>query len=257
MLHKKISTLNFKFYSTRGVLSPRFSFAELYSYEHFDEIRQRSFYTLSFLFFTTTLVFSRIKIVVKILENSVSTIQFFQSSPDEYFLSTFIIAFSTGLIICIPFIFSQIIFFFRPALNINEKLTVNFLLISSIILFFIGIGFSYYILIPAALNFFIFYSADVLEPFLAFEEYYSFVAGLFLSTGVVFQLPIVQIILSLTHIINPKIMLSFWRTILLFSTILGAVLTPSADPITQLLLSLALFFLYFIGTITSIYLDKK
>ena len=255
MFNKKLRTLNFKFYSTQGIRYSNFSLAELYSYEHFAEIRQRIFYTLAFLLFATILTFSKIKIVVKILESSVSTIQFFQSSPDEYFFSTFIISFSTGLIICIPFIFSQIIFFFRPALSLNEKLTINFLLVSSIVLFFIGIFFSYFLLIPAALNFFIFYSSDVLEPFLSFEEYYNFVSGLFISTGLVFQLPIIQVILSLTNIINAKMMLSFWRPILLLSTILGALLTPSADPITQLLLSLALFLLYFLGILISMRLS--
>ena len=254
MFNKKIKPLNFKFYSTSGNPYSGFSLAELYSYEHFTEIRQRIFYILGFLLFTSILTFSKIKIVVKILERSISTIQFFQSSPDEYFFSTFLISFSTGLILCIPFIFSQIIFFLRPALSINEKVTINFLLIGSILLFFIGITFSYFILIPAALNFFIFYSSEVLEPFLSFEEYYNFVSGLFISTGLVFQLPIIQVILSLTKIINTKTMLGLWRPILLFSTILGALLTPSADPITQLLLSFALFLLYFLGIMISIYI---
>lgn len=254
MFNTKNRTLNFKFYSTYGTPYSGFSLAELYSYEHFAEIRQRIFYSLGFLFLTSILIFSKIKIVVKILESSISAIQFFQSSPDEYFFSTFIISFSTGVILCIPFVFSQIIFFLRPALSINEKGTINFLLGSSILLFFIGIIFSYFILIPAALNFFIFYSSDVLEPFLSFEEYYNFVSGLFISTGLVFQLPIIQVILSLTNIINTKMMLGLWRPILFLSTILGALLTPSADPITQLLLSFALFLLYFLGIIISKYL---
>ena len=119
MFNKKRSLLNFKFYSTTGSSYSPFSLTELYSYEHFAEIRHRLLYIGGFLIFVTILTFSKIKIVVKILEGSISNIQFFQSSPDEYFLSTFIISFSTSLILCIPFIFSQLIFFFRPALSIS------------------------------------------------------------------------------------------------------------------------------------------
>nr|YP_009455799.1 Sec-independent protein translocase component TatC [Dictyopteris divaricata]YP_010205304.1 Sec-independent protein translocase component TatC [Grateloupia livida]AQZ25016.1 Sec-independent protein translocase component TatC [Dictyopteris divaricata]UAV85873.1 Sec-independent protein translocase component TatC [Grateloupia livida] len=257
MVQKKTNQINFKFYSSKGFFSPIFSLTQLYSFEHFSEIRQRITYILIFLVLNTFLIFSKIKLVVKTLEKPVSTIQFFQSSPEEYFLSTFIISISMGFILSIPFIFGQILFFFRPALNFNEKKIINLLIFCSIILFFSGLSFSYFILIPAALNFFIFYSSEVLEPFLSFEEYYNFVASLFISTGLVFQLPIVQIIFSFANIINPTQMLNLWRPMILLSTILGAILTPSADPITQLLLSLALFLLYFLGTTTSIYLTKS
>nr|YP_011006178.1 Sec-independent periplasmic protein translocase [Dictyotopsis propagulifera]WAM63182.1 Sec-independent periplasmic protein translocase [Dictyotopsis propagulifera] len=249
--------LNFKFYSIKGIFSMPFALTELYSFEHFSEIKHRFLYSLSFIIFTTILIFSKIKIVVKIIKSSVSTIQFFQSSPDEYFVSTFFISFSTGFILSIPFILGQIIFFFRPALSFNEKKIIKLLVSNSIILFFSGLAFSYFVLIPAALNFFIFYSAEILEPFLSFEEYYSFVTSLFISTGLVFQLPVIQIILSITNFIEPKRMLSLWRPILLLSTILGAILTPSSDPITQILLATALLFLYFLGTSTSIYLTRN
>ncbi|CAM9584428.1 unnamed protein product [Ectocarpus fasciculatus] len=63
--------------------------------------------------------------------------------------------------------------------------------------------------------------------------------------------------LSVSRIIDPVEMLSCWRPMILLCTILGAILTPSADPITQLLLSSALFLLYFLGSITSINIIHK
>lgn len=248
--------LNFKFYSTRGINYSSFSLTELYSFEHASEIRHRTTYSLSFFFCSTIVIFSNIKFVVKILKNSVSMIQFFQSSPDEYFISTFIISISAGFILSIPFLLGQIIFFFRPALNFRETKIITILITCSILLFFTGLIFSYFILIPAALNFFIFYSSEVLEPFLSFEEYYNFVASLFITTGLVFQLPVIQIILSLLNLINPIKLLNLWRPVLVISTILSAILTPSSDPITQILLSCALFLLYFMGTLVAISLTK-
>ncbi|CAM9245478.1 unnamed protein product, partial [Ectocarpus sp. 4 AP-2014] len=81
------------------------------------------------------------------------------------------------------------------------------------------------------------YGSDVVEPLWSFTQYFSFVSTLFVSAGLVFQVPIIQIMLSVSRIIDPVEMLSCWRPMILLCTILGAILTPSADPITQLLLS--------------------
>lgn len=250
--------LKFKFYSAKSKDTTSYrSSTELYFNEHFDELRQRLFFILGFLSLITLFTFSNVKLIVKILESPVTNIQFFQLSPGEYFVSTLVISFYAGVIFSTPLLLSQTLFFFRPALTKNEKNIVILILISSIFLFILGLIFSYFLLIPAALNFFIFYGSEVIEPFWSFTQYFNFVSTLFFSTGLVFQVPIVQVILSLSRLIDPKKMLDYWRPMILFSTILGAILTPSADPITQLLLAGALFFLYFLGSITSINLIKK
>lgn len=255
-MNKEYPNLNFKFSSIRIIQETPLSFTDLYYNEHFDEIQHRIYHTLSFFFLITLFTFSNIKILVKILESPISNIQFFQLSPGEYFLSTVIISLYTGLLFCTPFILGQTVFFFGPALRKIEKNLIIYLLANSIVLFFFGLLFSYYLLIPAALNFFIFYASEVIEPFLSFNEYFSFASTLFFSTALVFQIPIIQVLLSVLKVFDPKIMLEYWRAMILFSTILGAILTPSADPVTQLLLSSALFILYFLGTIISIYLTK-
>jgi len=137
--------------------------------------------------------------------------------------------------------------FLLPGLTEKEKKIILPLLIGSLILFGLGLLFSYYALIPAALNFFLNYSDQVIEPFWSFNQYFEFILVLFYSTGLAFQIPIVQILLGLLNIVSAKQMLSVWRYIILVSTIIGAVLTPSTDPLTQLLLALAILLLYFSG----------
>nr|YP_011006596.1 Sec-independent periplasmic protein translocase [Halosiphon tomentosus]WAM63741.1 Sec-independent periplasmic protein translocase [Halosiphon tomentosus] len=257
-MRKDNNALKFKFHSIIDILNNASrSDTELYFNEHFDELRQRLFHLLGFLSLVTFITFYNVKLVVKILEGPVSNIQFFQLSPGEYFVSTLIISFYAGVLFSTPLLLSQTLFFFRPALTKNEKNIILSLLISSIFLFLLGLLFSYFVLIPAALNFFIFYGSEVIEPFWSFSQYYNFVSALFFSTGLVFQVPIVQIILSLSKLIDPIKMLNYWRPMILFSTILGAILTPSADPITQLLLSGAFFSLYFLGSVTSINLIQR
>jgi sec-independent protein translocase protein TatC len=120
-------------------------------------------------------------------------------------------------------------------------------LLTSVILFGFGLLFAYYVLIPAALNFFIGYSTDVIEPIWSFDQYFDFILFVFYSTGLSFQVPIIQIILGLAGIVSGQQMLALWRYIVLASTIISAVLTPSTDPVTQLCLAGAIMFLYFTG----------
>ena len=215
--------------------------------EHIEELRQRIFILFGIILLLTCVAFFEVKILVKILEYPVSNVKFFQLSPGEYFISTLKISFYTGLLFASPFVISQIILFLLPGLTKKETKIILPLLLSSLILFGLGLAFSYYTLVPAALNFFLNYSQEVLEPFWSFDQYFEFILVLFYSTGLAFQIPIIQILLGLLNIVSPKQMLGAWRYIILMSTILGAILTPSTDPLTQLLLSLAILLLYFSG----------
>jgi len=215
--------------------------------EHIEELRQRIFQTLIVASIIILLFFIDIQWWVEILSNPVKNIKFIQLAPGEYFISTIKIAIYTGLLFCLPIVCSQILFFILPGLNEDEKEILLPLLILSTILFLFGIGFSYKILIPAALTFFISYSADFVEPLWSFEEYLNFITLLFFSTGITFQIPLLQVILGLTNVISSQKMLNLWKYVIVASTCIGAVLTPSTDPLTQICLSLAIIVLYFIG----------
>jgi sec-independent protein translocase protein TatC len=215
--------------------------------EHVEELRQRIFLVVGIILLFTCFAFIEVKDLVKILELPISDVRFFQLSPGEYFISTIKIAFYTGLLFSSPFVIGQVILFLLPGLTKKETKIIFPLLVSSLMLFILGLAFSYYTLIPAALNFFLNYSEEVLEPFWSFDQYFEFILVLFYSTGLAFQIPIVQILIGLLNIVSPSQMLGAWRYIILTSTILGAILTPSTDPLTQLLLSLAILLLYFSG----------
>ena len=215
--------------------------------EHIEELRQRIFLLVGIILLLTCIAFIEVKDLVKILELPVQNVKFFQISPGEYFISTIKISFYTGLLFSSPFVIGQLILFLLPGLTKKETKIILPLLLSSLILFGLGLAFSYYTLIPAALNFFLNYSEEVLEPFWSFDQYFEFILVLFYSTGLAFQIPIFQILLGLLNIISPIQMLNAWRYVILVSTVLGAILTPSTDPLTQLLLSVAILLLYFSG----------
>ena len=215
--------------------------------EHIEELRQRIFLVLGIILLLTCISFTEVKNLVKILELPISNVKFFQVAPGEYFISTIKISFYTGLLFSSPFIIGQLILFLLPGLTKKETKIILPLLLGSLILFGLGLAFSYYTLIPAALNFFLNYSEEVLEPFWSFDQYFEFILVLFYSTGLAFQIPILQILVGLLNIVSAKQMLGAWRYVILISTILGAILTPSTDPLTQLLLSSAILMLYLIG----------
>ena len=225
----------------------KFKALELPFTEHIQEIRTRVFSLISIALLLTLICFLEIKTIVQLLESPINNIKFFQISPGEYFFLTFKISFYSGLLFTSPFIIIQLILFLIPGITKQEIKYVLPLFFSSIVLFGSGLIFSYFILIPAALNFFLNYSEEVLEPFLSFDQYFNFVLVIFYSTGIAFQIPIIQILLGLANIISIFQMLKIWKYVALIATILGAVLTPSTDPVTQLFLSFAILFLYFIG----------
>jgi sec-independent protein translocase protein TatC len=219
---------------------------------HFIELRQRIQYFFVFLVFFAVLAFIDVKIIVELLESPISNIKFFQLSPGEYFIETLKISLYVAIILIGPFFLSQLIFFISPGLTVNEKRFIFPLSILSLILFFISLLFSYFCLIPAALNFFVIYSSEVLEPLWSFSQYCDFILLLFFTTGIVFQFPIFQIIIGIFGFVSGTQMIKLWKYVTFISVIFGAILTPSTDPITQLLLSGAIIVLYFLGAGTLI-----
>ena len=230
-----VTNSNFNFTNNTNVT------LELPFSEHIEELRQRIFLLFWIILFLTCIAFIEVKSLVKILEFPISNVKFFQVAPGEYFISTIKISFYTGLLFSSPFVIGQLILFLLPGLTKKETKIILPLLLGSLLLFGLGLAFSYYTLIPAALNFFLNYSEEVLEPFWSFDQYFEFILVLFYSTGLAFQIPIIQILLGLLNIVSTQQMLGAWKYIILISTILGAILTPSTDPLTQILL------LYFTG----------
>ncbi|MBD1918707.1 MULTISPECIES: twin-arginine translocase subunit TatC [Cyanophyceae] len=220
---------------------------EMSLFDHLEELRQRIFYSLIAVVLAIVACFWQVKPIVSLLEVPAQGVKFLQLSPGEYFFVSFKVAGYSGLVAASPFILYQVVLFVLPGLTRRERRLVGPLVLGSSILFFAGLLFAYVALIPAALNFFISYGADVVEQLWSIDRYFEFVLLLLFSTGLAFQIPILQMLLGLLGIVNSDQMLKGWRYVLLGAAVLGAVLTPSTDPVTQSLLAGAVLFLYFGG----------
>jgi sec-independent protein translocase protein TatC len=216
-------------------------------FDHLEELRQRIFYSLIGVAMACIGCFVFVKPLVQVLERPAGEVKFLQLAPGEFFFVSIKVAGYSGIVLASPWILYQIIQFVLPGLTIKERRILGPVVLGSAILFLGGLGFAYIALIPAALNFFISYGGDVVEQSWSIDRYFEFVLLLMFSTGLAFQIPVIQLILSLIGIINSQIMLAGWRYVVLGAVILGAVLTPSTDPLTQSLLAGAVLGLYFGG----------
>ncbi|NWF60703.1 MAG: twin-arginine translocase subunit TatC [Fischerella sp.] len=220
---------------------------EMTLFEHLEELRQRIFYALIAVAISVIGCFIAVKPIVQWLEVPAQGVKFLQLAPGEYFFVSLKVAGYSGLVISSPFILYQIVQFVLPGLTRRERRLLGPVVLGSSALFVAGLFFAYFLLIPAALRFFISYGADVVEQLWSIDKYFEFVLLLLFSTGLAFQIPIIQILLGALKIVSSQTMLSGWRYVVLGAVVLGAVLTPSTDPLTQTLLAGAVLGLYFGG----------
>ncbi|NEQ39068.1 MAG: twin-arginine translocase subunit TatC [Okeania sp. SIO3I5] len=222
---------------------------EMSIFDHLEELRMRIFYSLIAVVVAIISCFVVAKPIVKFLEIPAQGVKFLQLAPGEYFFVTIKVAGYSGLLLASPFILYQIVKFVLPGLTIRERRFLGPIFLGSTVLFGLGLLFAYFAIVPAALKFFIGYGSAVVEQAWSIEKYFEFVLLLMFSTALAFQVPILQLLLGIVGIVSSQQMFSGWRYVLLGSAVLGAVLTPSTDPLTQSLLGGAVVALYLGGSL--------
>jgi sec-independent protein translocase protein TatC len=220
---------------------------EMSLFDHLEELRLRIFYALIAVVIGIIICFIFVNPIVRFLEVPAQGAKFLQLAPGEYFFVSLKVAGYSGIVISSPFVLYQIVQFVLPGLTRRERRLLGPVVLGSTVLFVAGLVFAYYALVPAALNFFISYGEGVVEQMWSIERYFEFVLLLMFSTGLAFQIPIIQLLLGALGIVSSKQMLAGWRVVVLAAAVLGAVLTPSTDPVTQSLLGGAVLALYFGG----------
>tara|TARA_Y100001978_G_scaffold23789_1_gene20002 strand:+ start:372 stop:1130 length:759 start_codon:yes stop_codon:yes gene_type:complete len=215
--------------------------------DHLEELRQRilnSIYSVLICIFFSFIV---IKPLISFIEIPAKDIRLLQLSPGEFLFVAIKVAGYSGIIISLPYIVYQITLFIIPGLTKKEQRFLIPAIAGSGLLFFVGLLFSWWILVPAAISFFIKFGSEIVEPIWSIERYFDFVLLLMASTAIAFQLPVLQFILGSLGIITADKMISNWRIVILSSAILSAIITPSTDPLTMSLLSISIVLLFFIG----------
>nr|CAB3477243.1 unnamed protein product [Digitaria exilis] len=178
---------------------------------------------------------------------TVQGVRFLQLSPGEFFFTTLKVSGYCGLLLGSPIILYEIIAFVLPGLTRDERKFLGPIVLGSSVLFYLGIFFSYTVLSPAALNFFVNYADGAVESLWSIDQYFEFILVLMFSTGLSFQVPVIQLLLGQVGLVSGDQMLSIWRYVVVGAVVAAAVLTPSTDPLTQMLLAGPLLGLYLGG----------
>ena len=178
------------------------------------------------------------------------------TSVAEAFFTYMKVGFIGGLVLASPFVLYQVWAFVAPGLYRNEKrYVVPFVFLGSFF-FALGICFAYYVALPAGYRFLLSYATDFIKPLPSIKEYLSFSIKLLLAFGLVFEFPVVLLLLARIGIIDAKAMAKRRRYAILLIFVFAAVVTPP-DLISQVLMALPLIALYELSILLARLFGKK
>lgn len=166
------------------------------------------------------------------------------------------IALFAGIILSLPVIFYQLWQFLAPGLLKKERKLLPIIVFFSVLCFLIGGAFAYFIIIPYALQFFLSLAPMEIENNIALDFYIGFLLRLIIVFGVVFELPMLSLILSKFGILTPQFMRKYRKYAIVGAFILGAILTPP-DPTTQMFLAIPIILLYELSIFISYFVSSK
>lgn len=166
------------------------------------------------------------------------------------FLAPIKLAFFVALFICVPFMIAQIWGFVAPALYKHEKRAVVPLLLSAIVLFYVGVAFAYFVVLVPALKFLVLFAPDNVLPMTDIESYLDFVIKLFLVFGLMFEIPVATMLLVLMRIVTPKQLATKRRYVIVGCFFVSAIITPP-DGASMLMLAIPMCILFELGLIAA------
>ncbi len=162
-----------------------------------------------------------------------------------------------------PWVFYQAWSFVAPGLYATEKRLVLPFVFASTLCFTIGGLFGWFVIFPPTFETLMDFSGKLpggvveIEPTLMMGEYISFVAQMLMVFGVTFEVPVVITFLSLAGLVNYKQLIGFGRWWLVVSSVIAAILTPTQDALSMLLLLIPLVGLYYVSVVIAYFIDLR
>ena len=212
--------------------------------EHLTELRSRIIKSLLAIAAGSGIAYFFLDAITKFLTAPVGKLYFMQ--PGEAFFAYLKIDIVAGFLIALPVIFFHVWQFLLPALTKSERSVLGILVPASVILFFTGLAFAFFLILPIALKFFMGFNTPELESLFSFQKYLDFVLTFVLPFGFVFELPLVVIVLAQLGLLTSAFLEKYRHIIFFASFIIGALITPP-DVISQVSLALPIILLYEIG----------
>ena len=222
---------------------------------HLEELRMRLVIAVAAWLVTTSVSFIFYKSIVRLLLHPAEAL----SSPGageagliftevtEMLAVTIKVALVSGVVLALPVILYQIIMFVAPGLTPRERRYLLAFMPGALLAFLGGAAFAYFVLIPPAINFLLHFGSDIATPMIRIGNYVNLMVRLLFWMGVVFETPLVMFLLAKLGIVSHKALAGWRRYWVVVAFILGAIITPTFDPINQTLVAGPLIVLYELG----------
>lgn len=173
------------------------------------------------------------------------------------FLVPFKLVLLLSVLLTIPYLLHQIWAFIAPGLYVHEKRMATPLLISSVILFYCGIAFAYFVIFPILFGFFIGIAPEGVAVMTDIGQYLDFIIAIFLAFGIAFEVPVATFLLIAAGVTSADKLAGKRPYIIIGAFVVGMMLTPP-DVISQSLLAIPIWLLFELGLISSrIFLKQK
>ena len=179
------------------------------------------------------------------------------TSPTEPLMIVFKLGFVVGLVLASPIILWQLWAFLAPALYEREKKALVPSLFVGLLLFLTGATLAYLFVVPQALRVLFSFQSEAIAPFITYDAWFGFVLQVVLALGISFELPLVMVILSWLGVIGPGELHRFRRYAIVCSFVAGAVLSPGADLLSMIMMTVPLLFLYEVGVAGSAIVHRR
>lgn len=212
--------------------------------DHLEELRKRLLYSIICVGILSAVGFFFSRAILDFLIQTMPVKVAYFFSPTEAFMAQIKVALFAGLFVSFPFVLYQVWAFVVPGLTGKERKVSFSYLGSGILLFMVGLAFGYFIMIPFGLKFLFSFSTDNLKPLINVSKVLSFMLWGLLGTGLLFQLPLLIFFLIKLQIVSLKTVAKRQAEAIVIILAAVAVITPSADAFSMLIIALPLIVLY-------------
>jgi sec-independent protein translocase protein TatC len=159
----------------------------------------------------------------------------------------FRVALVLGLVFATPVVLYQVVAFVAPGLHASERRILFLMLPGAAVMFALGLAFGYFVAVPRAVAFLSTFLGWAAEPNWTLSNYVAFIMNMLLVVGVTFETPLVIFVLAKLHIVSPAFLAHYRRHAIVLLAVLAAVLTPTPDPFTMLIVLAPMVVLYEVG----------
>jgi sec-independent protein translocase protein TatC len=229
-------------------LSEEIEGTEMSLLEHLQELRQRLFIMALGITIGTGLGFWLADPLIKILKAAAPNQEFIATEVTEKFTTLLAVGFKLGIVLTLPVIVYHVVRFVAPGLTNSEKRYLYALLPAVFFFFGIGAAFAYFLMVPFAISY-LFGFSDIAKQQTRISDYVDFVLNLVFWVGISFETPLVIWFLCKIKLLTPQRLSGMRRYAFVAAFVIGAIITPTPDPINQTIVSIPIYLLFELGII--------